>query len=224
MTGIPDRTPSSPDSRPSTQDRNFPQKTEGKIQRSLCIDKADHAIRLTQTGVQQAELAGAFLAERLAAEAAINQKAGVFDGLDDSQFMEPHLDACKDHDKHVLYNGRAYATTPMGESRLDVAIRCKHVFGTIVDDYRTHDIRHVIAWRDGASLHHGLDALLARMARYRAESRQLLDSAYPPFVYRDLWVLINNPFYAPKPLESLPEQLCMIWQWLDSSLLPKEHL
>ena len=152
MTGIPDRTPSSPDSRPSTQDRNFPQKTEGKIQRSLCIDKADHAIRLTQTGVQQAELAGAFLAERLAAEAAINQKAGVFDGLDDSQFMERHLDACKDHDKHVLYNGRAYATTPMGESRLDVAIRCKHVFGTIVDDYRTHDIRHVIVVSHGVTV------------------------------------------------------------------------
>jgi len=54
-----------PTSRPSTQDRNFPQKTEGNIQRSLYIDKADHAIRLTQTGVQQAELAGAFLAERL---------------------------------------------------------------------------------------------------------------------------------------------------------------
>ena len=89
---------------------------------------------------------------RHAAEAAINQKAGVFDGLDDSQFMEPHLDACKDHDKHVLYNGRAYATTPMGESHLDVAIRCKHVFGTIVDDYRTHDIRHVIV------VSHGPDA------------------------------------------------------------------
>jgi hypothetical protein len=32
------------------------------------------------------------------------------------------------------------------------------------------------------------------------------------FVYRDLWVWIDNPFQAPEPLESLPEQLAMIWQ------------
>ena len=32
------------------------------------------------------------------------------------------------------------------------------------------------------------------------------------FVYRDLWVWIDNPFQAPEPLESMPEQLAMIWQ------------
>lgn len=32
------------------------------------------------------------------------------------------------------------------------------------------------------------------------------------FVYRDLWVWIDHPFQAPEPLESLPEQLAMLWQ------------
>ena len=32
------------------------------------------------------------------------------------------------------------------------------------------------------------------------------------FVYRDLWLWIDNPFQPPEPLESLPEQLTMAWQ------------
>jgi phosphohistidine phosphatase SixA len=42
--------------------------TEGNIQRSLYLEKADHAIRLTPLGVEQAQSAGRFLAERLGEE------------------------------------------------------------------------------------------------------------------------------------------------------------
>jgi len=173
--------------------------TEGNVQRSLYLEKADHAIRLTPLGIEQARLAGAFLAAHLAAvreadgdafgkvrvwfspyyrarETAghilrqfpqalgsglvtyreepclIEQKAGLFDGLDDSQYIEQHPAEARDYAKHLRYNGRAYAKSPMGESRLDVVIRGKHVFGTIVDDYRTHNIRHVIVVSHGVTV------------------------------------------------------------------------
>ena len=29
------------------------------------------------------------------------------------------------------------------------------------------------------------------------------------FVYRDLWAWLNDPFQAPPPLESMPEQLAL---------------
>jgi broad specificity phosphatase PhoE len=175
--------------------------TEGNVQRSLYVEKADHAIRLTPLGIEQAEAAGAFLADRLANERLdiqdgfgkirvwfspyyraretaghiltqfaktmdthsgvisyreepflIEQKAGLFDGLDEAQFKDLHPRESEDYAKHLRYNGRAYAKSPMGESRLDVVIRVKHVFGTIVDDYRTHNMRHVIVVSHGVTL------------------------------------------------------------------------
>lgn len=95
----------------------------------------------------------------------MEQMAGLFDGLDEAQYLELHPDASKHYSKHVRYNGRAYAKSPMGESRLDVVIRTKHVFGTIVDDYRTHNIRHVIVVNHGVTLR----AFLMGWMRYSPE-------------------------------------------------------
>jgi broad specificity phosphatase PhoE len=82
----------------------------------------------------------------------IEQKAGIFDGLDEAEFSELHPDASRDYDKHVRYNGRVYAISPMGESRLDVVIRCKHFFGTLIDDFRTHGVRNVVVVSHGVTL------------------------------------------------------------------------
>ncbi len=82
----------------------------------------------------------------------MEQKAGLFDGLDNDSFGELHPYAARDYDKHARYNGRSYAISPQGESRMDVVIRVKHLFGTIVDDYRAQNVRNVIVVNHGVTL------------------------------------------------------------------------
>ncbi|MDE1900143.1 MAG: histidine phosphatase family protein [Alphaproteobacteria bacterium] len=175
--------------------------TEGNINRRLYQTKADHAIRLTERGVEQAESAGNFLANHLleaqgkdpehfgkirvwyspyyrARETAFHvlrplgrkfdhasgtltyredpflfeQKAGLFDGLDDGSYTEQHPNEAADYQKHIDFNGRVYAKSPLGESRIDIVIRVKHFFGTLLDDWRKHDIRHAVIINHGVTV------------------------------------------------------------------------
>jgi broad specificity phosphatase PhoE len=80
------------------------------------------------------------------------QKAGLFDGLSDEEYESAFPKEASDYAKHVYYNGRAYAISPMGESRIDIAIRVKHFFGTILSDLHRHDIRHVIVINHGVTV------------------------------------------------------------------------
>ncbi len=167
--------------------------TEGNVDRTLYKVKADHAIRLTPKGVQQADDAGRFLMRHLkerqqqegrsfgrirvwhssyyrARETAghilqqlaerfdpfsgvltyhdepflIEQKAGLFDGMTDKEFKTTYPEAAQDYEKHIRFNGRTYAQSPMGDSRLDVTKSVKHHFGSIARDFEKHNIRNVI--------------------------------------------------------------------------------
>jgi broad specificity phosphatase PhoE len=80
------------------------------------------------------------------------QKAGLFDGLTDDEYMRRFPHESDDYAKHLKYNGRAYARTPMGESRIDIVIRVKHFFGTILDDLRRHAIRHAVVINHGVTV------------------------------------------------------------------------
>ena len=66
--------------------------------------------------------------------------------------MERFPNEAEDYAKHLKYNGRAYAHTPMGESRIDIVVRVKHFFGTILDDLRRHDIRHAVVVNHGVTV------------------------------------------------------------------------
>ena len=177
--------------------------TEGNIDRSVYLTKADHAIRLTPKGIEQARTAGVFLADHLDRQRTLNpddfgkvrvwhspyyraretaahmlaplgqkfdhdpqtgilsyrqdpflfeQKAGLFDGLKDEDYETTFPEAAQDYAKHARYNGRSYAKSPNGESRIDIVIRVKHFFGTILDDFKKHDIRHVVVINHGVTV------------------------------------------------------------------------
>jgi len=82
----------------------------------------------------------------------IEQKAGLYDGLDAIEFAETNPDAARDYAKHVHYNGRVYAMSPLGDSRLDIVKSVKPFFGTIMRDYDEHDIRHVVVVNHGVTM------------------------------------------------------------------------
>lgn len=95
----------------------------------------------------------------------IEQKAGLFDGLTDEGFMKEYPDAAKDYEKHLRYNGRFYAQSPLGDSRLDVVLKVKPFFGTILKDYEEQDIRHLIVVNHGVTLR----AIVMAWKRYPPE-------------------------------------------------------
>ena len=80
------------------------------------------------------------------------QRAGLLDGLSDEEYMARYPNEAEDFAKNVRFNGRAYAHTPMGESRIDIVIRVKHFFGTILDDLRRHRIRHAVVVNHGVTV------------------------------------------------------------------------
>jgi len=173
--------------------------TEANVDRSLYITKADHAIRLTPKGIQQAKDAGRFLAHFLqeqqkatpnfgnirlwhspyyrGRETAFHmlgplgrafsstkgqlsyhedpflfeQKIGLSDGLTDEEYRLTQPEAAADFQKHVLFNGRTYAGSLLGESRIDLMMRLKHCFSSIAKDRRQQDIRHVIFVNHGVT-------------------------------------------------------------------------
>ena len=174
-------------------------RTEGNEDRSKYKIKADHAMRLTSGGIEQAKRAGAFLAERLYAQYLrdpenfgkirlwhtpyyrgretsfyilealaenfgedilsyredaflFEQKAGVYDGVEDGKYAEVDPIAFADYEKHITHYGRAYARTPLGESRMEVVQRVKPHFGTILRDRDTKNIRHVIDVTHGVTV------------------------------------------------------------------------
>ena len=82
----------------------------------------------------------------------IEQKAGLFDGIKDEEYMAAHPEEARDYQKHVAYCGRTYAGVPLGDSRLDVAMRVKPFFGTVLRDYQTSGVRHVVVVCHGVTL------------------------------------------------------------------------
>jgi 2,3-bisphosphoglycerate-dependent phosphoglycerate mutase len=80
------------------------------------------------------------------------QKAGLFDGFEEHQYKDVLPREADDYEKHVRHHGRIYARSPMGDSRMDVVIRSKPFFGTILRDQQTKKINHVI------SVNHGVTA------------------------------------------------------------------
>ncbi len=175
--------------------------TEGNVRRSRYKEVADHAIRLTAKGIDQAHGAGAFLAQRLRTEHdadpksfgairvwnspyyrtrqtahgviyelgqkfdptsgiityredpfLIEQKAGLFDGLTDEEFEAQYPDEAENYNRHKKFLGRIYGTAPLGETRLDVVIRVKQHFRTVIEDYTSRNIRHVVIVSHGLTV------------------------------------------------------------------------
>ena len=174
--------------------------TEGNVKRSRYREIADHAIRLTSRGHDQAYAAGHFLAAHLAEERAADpksfghirvwyspyyrtrqtaaeilyamgqvlskdsglisyreepfiteQKAGLFDGLTDQEFAQAYPEETENYERHKQFMGRIYGTAPLGESRMDVVIRVKHHFRTVLEDYKDRGIRHVVVVSHGVT-------------------------------------------------------------------------
>lgn len=80
------------------------------------------------------------------------QKAGLFDGLTDEQFKELHPKEAENYERHKNFLGRIYGKAPLGETRLEVAIRVKHHFRTVLEDYTSRNIRHVIIVSHGVTV------------------------------------------------------------------------
>ncbi len=89
------------------------------------------------------------------------QKAGLYDGVEDGGFDLVDPAAAADYEKHTQFHGRTYARTPLGESRMEVAERMKPHFGTILRDRDTKKVRHVI------DVSHGLTVRAEVMAWMR---------------------------------------------------------
>ena len=95
----------------------------------------------------------------------IEQKAGLFDGLTDEEFEEQYPEEAANYNRHKKFLGRIYGTAPLGETRLDVVIRAKQHFRSVIEDYVGRNIRHVVI------VTHGLTARAYEMGwmRYAPE-------------------------------------------------------
>lgn len=80
------------------------------------------------------------------------QQFGLFDGIPDDELPilfqkeHAHYSKCEDHE------GKFWARMPLGESRFDVAVRIRQVFGTFRHDAKRHGIENVIIICHGVSL------------------------------------------------------------------------
>jgi len=82
----------------------------------------------------------------------IEQKAGLFDGLTEEEFEEKFPEESENYNRHKRFLGRIYGTAPLGETRLDVVIRVKQHFRTVIEDYVSRNIRHVIIASHGLTV------------------------------------------------------------------------
>ncbi len=174
--------------------------TPANVDHSLYSDNSDHAFRLTSNGIEQAQSAGAFLADHLrerqekenpddfgnirvwyspyyrTRETAyyildqlggafdpasdiisyrenyhiFEQRVGLFDNLDNDGFEEGFPEHYLDYKNKVREGGHVYAQAPMGESRIDTAIRVKPFFDTILRDAKKNNIQNAIIVTHGA--------------------------------------------------------------------------
>jgi broad specificity phosphatase PhoE len=80
------------------------------------------------------------------------QQFGLFDGIPDDELPtlfpkeHAHYAKCEEHE------GKFWARMPLGESRFDVAVRIRQVFGTFRHDATRHGIDNVIIICHGISL------------------------------------------------------------------------
>ena len=79
------------------------------------------------------------------------QKAGLFDGLTDEEFEKEFPKEADNYNRHKRHCGRIWGTAPLGETRMDVVIRVKQHFRTVVEDYIGRNIRHVVIVSHGVT-------------------------------------------------------------------------
>jgi len=80
------------------------------------------------------------------------QQFGLFDGIPDEELPERFPEESAHYAKCEEHEGRFWARMPLGESRFDVAVRIRQVFGTFRHDAIKHGIENVIIICHGVSL------------------------------------------------------------------------
>jgi broad specificity phosphatase PhoE len=159
------------------------------------------------------------------------QKAGLYDGMEDAAYAVQYPKESEDYEKHKAYNGVSYARTPLGDSRIDVVLRSKPLFGTILRDYYERDIRKVVV------ISHGVTARAMTMGwmRYTPEwldaeknpgncwIRHLCGNQQAGYVDQGYIFGENAPLHAPrstqKQLEN-PEAIFMLKPLRPNSIVP----
>ena len=73
--------------------------------------------------------------------------------MNDDEFRSAYPDYARDYQKHVDFNGRAYGSTPNGESQLSLVFRTKWFFGSLLNDFeKKNPVRHVVAVSHGVTV------------------------------------------------------------------------
>lgn len=101
----------------------------------------------------QAELAKKFL--HLDCKEHINlceQQFGLFDGIPDDQLASRFPQEHAHYDLAAKHEGKFWARMPMGESRMDVAVRVHQAFGTFHRDADRHGIENIVVVCHGVVL------------------------------------------------------------------------
>ena len=80
------------------------------------------------------------------------QEFGLFDGIPDEELPIAFPREHALYSKYEMAKGRYFARMPMGESRCDVAARCKIFFGSLDRDREQHGIENVIIVSHGVTL------------------------------------------------------------------------
>jgi 2,3-bisphosphoglycerate-dependent phosphoglycerate mutase len=84
--------------------------------------------------------------------ALVEQQFGLFDGHTDEELAEFFPKEAAHYDKCEKFEGRFWARMPLGESRFDVALRVKSMFGTLVRDYEKHKIDKIVIVSHGVTI------------------------------------------------------------------------
>jgi broad specificity phosphatase PhoE len=136
-----------------------------------------------------------YLEDRLLYE----QKAGLFDGLSAEEYSKLYPEYAEHYNKQKRHFGRIYASTPIGESRIDVAERARQVIGTIARDSKNsrllqgqRPIRHVVV------VCHGVTgpALVMEKMKYLPE---WMDAERTP---KQCWIryIVGNSIIGPRDM------------------------
>lgn len=80
------------------------------------------------------------------------QQFGLFDGIDDHDYVNKFPIEGNHYNKSVEYEGKYWARMPLGESRFDVSNRVQQVFGAINRDKNKHNINTIIVICHGITM------------------------------------------------------------------------
>ena len=76
--------------------------------------------------------------------ALVEQQFGLFDGIPDDELAVRFPEEHAHYKKHESFEGRFWARMPLGESRLDVALRVHQAFGTFQRDAERHGMDNLV--------------------------------------------------------------------------------